>query len=288
MKFSRISIIAVLVFLLLALIFSATLATDESPDAALLWLNPANSTVPIGESTDIFIQLDDVTNVYGAELNIGFDPSILAVVDADAGEAGIQISEGTCPAPDFVLKNDANNTAGTIEYVLTQLNPTPPCDGGTVATIEFECLADGINSIAFTHSLISDPNGIVIFAPTQDATLTCSSNTDPNTPSNPSPAHNATDVSVTTDLSWQGDDPDPGDTVTYDVFFDTSNPPTSLLCDDIAATTCDPGTLTNNTTYHWQVVATDNHGASTPGPVWQFTTIEIEQNPLLYLPLLLK
>jgi len=276
MRKARFNIITILTLLISLSLFSTTLARDEMVNTALLWLNPASSAILVGDTTDIIIQLDDVTNVYAAELDLSFDHTILAVVDADPGTGGVQISEGDCPAPDFVVVNSADNSAGTISYAATQLNPTPACNGGTVATVELECLSAGISQISFTHSLISDPDGIVIDAPTQDATLVC--NTVPYTPFNPTPAHNATDVAVTTDLYWEGGDPDPGDSVTYDVFFGTSDPPTTLLCDDTAATTCDPGSLNANTTYFWQVIATDNHGASATGSVWQFSTANTPPN----------
>ncbi|MFP4346571.1 MAG: C1 family peptidase [Anaerolineales bacterium] len=100
----------------------------------------------------------------------------------------------------------------------------------------------------------------------------CLSNYPPYRPGSPSPADGGTGVSRSSDLSWSGGDPDAGDSVTYDVYFGTSNPPTSLLCDDISGTTCDPGTLSYNTRYYWYVVATDNHRASTTGTTWDFTT----------------
>ncbi|UCC61553.1 MAG: DNRLRE domain-containing protein [Anaerolineae bacterium] len=105
------------------------------------------------------------------------------------------------------------------------------------------------------------------------------SNDPPNTPSNPSPPDGATGVSVNTDLSWTGGDPDAGDTVTYDVYLEADDStPEDLVCDDASTATCDPGTLTSNTHYYWYVVATDNHGASTTGSTWDFTT-GLDNNP---------
>jgi len=101
--------------------------------------------------------------------------------------------------------------------------------------------------------------------------VTDGGNNPPNTPSNPSPADHASGVSVDTDLSWTGGDPDVGDTVTYDVYLDTTDA-TTQVSDDQAASTYDPGTLNNNTKYYWKIVATDNQAASTTGPVWEFTT----------------
>jgi hypothetical protein len=39
-----------------------------------------------------------------------------------------------------------------------------------------------------------------------------------------------------------------------------------------SGTTYDPGTLNFITTYYWKIIAWDNHGASTGGPLWRFTT----------------
>jgi outer membrane protein assembly factor BamB len=96
-------------------------------------------------------------------------------------------------------------------------------------------------------------------------------NNPPYTPYNPSPSNHATGVSIYADLSWSGGDPDPGNTVTYDVYFGVSPSP-PLVSSGQSATTYDPGTLSYGTTYYWKIVAKDNHGASTVGPVWDFTT----------------
>ena len=91
------------------------------------------------------------------------------------------------------------------------------------------------------------------------------------TPSNPSPANGAANVSAQTDLGWTGGDPDAGDTVTYDVYFDTTGA-TTLVSNDQSTTTYASGTLSYNTKYYWKIVARDNHGIVREGPVWDFTT----------------
>ena len=97
-------------------------------------------------------------------------------------------------------------------------------------------------------------------------------NSPPYEPSDPDPYDNELDVGANHDLSWTGGDPDIGDTVTYDVYIDKSDPPTTLASDDQSATSYDPGTLDYEETYYWQIIAEDNNGASTDGPIWSFTT----------------
>lgn len=97
-------------------------------------------------------------------------------------------------------------------------------------------------------------------------------NAAPYVPRNPSPADGAIAQSLEVDLHWSGGDPD-GDAVTYKVLLDAEvETPTTVICNDIAATTCDPGALAAETTYVWYVIATDVHGRSTAGPAWSFTT----------------
>ena len=105
-------------------------------------------------------------------------------------------------------------------------------------------------------------------------------NTPPNIPSNPSPANHATDGSINAHLSWTGGDPDAGNTVTYNVYFGTSpTAPMAMVSHNQMGTSYAPGTLAYNTTYYWKIVATDNHGASTTGPLWDFTTVHKAEVP---------
>jgi len=97
-------------------------------------------------------------------------------------------------------------------------------------------------------------------------------NNPPYTPSNPNPGDGASDVGINTDLSWTGGDPDSGDTVTYDVYFGTNPTPDVLVSDDQPGTTYDQGEMSYSTQYYWQIIALDNHGALTSGPIWSFTT----------------
>ncbi|UCF50493.1 MAG: DUF2341 domain-containing protein [Thermoplasmatales archaeon] len=96
-------------------------------------------------------------------------------------------------------------------------------------------------------------------------------NNPPNQPSNPNPANGATNVDPDADLSWTGGDPDSEDTVVYDVYFGTYSPP-PLAYYGYNDTTYDPGTMPINTKHYWKIVARDNHGAETEGPLWEFTT----------------
>lgn len=97
----------------------------------------------------------------------------------------------------------------------------------------------------------------------------------PFTPSNPVPPNGATNVTEG-GLSWTGGDPDPGDIVTYDIYFGTTCPP-PLVAKNQTTTEYNPGLLEYSTQYYWKIVAWDNHGATTEGPIWSFTTEEEDE-----------
>jgi parallel beta-helix repeat protein len=96
-------------------------------------------------------------------------------------------------------------------------------------------------------------------------------NNPPNTPFNPTPKSGTTNTNINHDLYWSGGDPDSGDTVTYDVYFGTaSNPP--LVKSSHASTSYEPSIMSYNTKYYWKIIAKDNHGLTSVGPIWNFTT----------------
>jgi hypothetical protein len=97
------------------------------------------------------------------------------------------------------------------------------------------------------------------------------SNHAPSVPGSPSPSDSATNVGNVIILSWHCTDPDAGDTIKYNIYFSTSISP-SLADSNYTSTTYGLGVVDHNTVFYWKVVAKDNHGAITSGPVWRFTT----------------
>jgi PGF-pre-PGF domain-containing protein len=95
------------------------------------------------------------------------------------------------------------------------------------------------------------------------------SNSPPNQPNVLTPATGATNIVLDIQLSWSGGDID-GDTVTYDIYFGTTSPPSQASTQ--SGTSYTPQTLAYSTKYYWKIIATDPDGASTSGLVWDFTT----------------
>jgi len=96
-------------------------------------------------------------------------------------------------------------------------------------------------------------------------------NVPPYTPSNPNPENGEENVVAFTEFNWTGGDENPWDVVTYDLYLGFTSSP-SLIVNNISQTSYYHGVLDFNTTYYWKIVAWDNHGASSEGPLWNFTT----------------
>jgi len=103
-------------------------------------------------------------------------------------------------------------------------------------------------------------------------------NSAPSAPVYVEPANGAGGQSTVIDLRWQPSvDPD-DDPVTYEVFFGTAPGP-PLIDAHRVSTWFTPPALLNSTTYYWKVIARDDHGHTSSGQVWSFTTAGIPPFP---------
>jgi hypothetical protein len=127
-----------------------------------------------------------------------------------------------------------------------------------------------------TNKSIVITSDVYFFLDLHINTSSAGPNNPPNTPSNPNPSDGSTNVKVGKNLGWSCSDPD-GDSLTYDVYFGTTNPP-PLVSNDQLSSSYDPGTMSYLQTYYWQIEASDGI-FSTPGSVWQFTTKEESSEP---------
>lgn len=122
-------------------ILSLTKASKTTLEAAQARLALAED----GGDLVVEVRVSKATQLYGAEFELSFDPSILVVRDADLGQAGVQIEGGNLFAADsaFVIENSVDNTKGIVRYALTLLRPAEPVSGeGVVARIRFRARAE--------------------------------------------------------------------------------------------------------------------------------------------------
>lgn len=140
-------------------------APVEAQPSTFLYVNPPSQNVKLGSTAGVDVVIYNVANLYGAEVHLAFDPARLLVVDADPSRTGTQIDLGPLLTSGdyFVAVNRADNTLGTIDLALTQLNPTLPVTGtGAVAHIDFQARAVGTSTIRLASAMLCDRNGMTI------------------------------------------------------------------------------------------------------------------------------
>jgi len=122
---------------------------------------PEAPQVEVGGTVRVDVVVRDVTDLNAADVRVAFDPTLLAVVDADPRTDGIQVEllDGFLK-PDFVLANAVDNETGLVRHAATQLNPSPPATGsGALARITFRALSAGTSSLAIQTQKLVHPSG---------------------------------------------------------------------------------------------------------------------------------
>lgn len=116
----------------------ATPAALAQSTGAIVRPDPPTFEIGAGQVETINIVLENAKDAYGIEVRAKFDPSIIEVADADPNQDGVQMIPGTFIKPDFLVRNTADNQKGTLQYVITQVNPSTPVSGnGIVLSIQF-------------------------------------------------------------------------------------------------------------------------------------------------------
>ncbi len=124
-------------------------------------IRPGDGSYHVGDRIAVEVWLEDVSDIYGADVQLSFDPTRLAVLDANASQAGVQVMpRADLLHPDFIVHQQADNTAGTIWYAATQLNPRLPVSGsGPLFSFSMEVLAPGATRVEVMDQMLSSRDG---------------------------------------------------------------------------------------------------------------------------------
>lgn len=156
--------------LLMGLVSMASVTLAES--ATTLHPDPLSVGMRNGESKQVSIRVENVTDMYGIELQLKFDPKVVQVEDADASADGVQIIAGEWWKKGFIAANKVDNKKGTITFAATLLNPAPPVSGdGVVATIQFKAKSDGTSPLKFSDAILATRDAAEINTQAQDGAI---------------------------------------------------------------------------------------------------------------------
>lgn len=148
-----------------ALLFAVLLAPWHpavAADPLQVRVFPVEGHFAVGHDFQVEVWVENVSGLYGADIQLSFDPTLLAVLDANSAQPGVQVMpRADLLAPDLVVRRDADNGVGTIWYAVTQLNPRLPVSGsGALFSFTARALAPGRSAIAVTEQMLNAQDGI--------------------------------------------------------------------------------------------------------------------------------
>ena len=128
---------------------------DRVSMSASLCIKPQYINPTINSIFTVNVRVTDVKDMAAAELHLVFNPDVLEVVDADLDTSGIQISPGNFPAGAGIIKNQADNQTGRINFT-SYLLSNVVSGTGVLASISFRAKAVGTCGVSFDFNALEN------------------------------------------------------------------------------------------------------------------------------------
>lgn len=140
--------------LLLVFVLSLGLPTKAASQTdTIVYASPAGVPLNAGETLEIAIRIENVTDLYAFDLEVSYDQDILTVIEVQLGDF---IESGFMVGPKI--------EDGVIQFANSQIDPALPKSGdGVLITIEVQALVD-IDEVHLNiiKAELSDRNAILI------------------------------------------------------------------------------------------------------------------------------
>lgn len=116
-----------------------------------------------GVRVEIPINIENVVDLYGIDIELKFDPAFWEFEDADPRREGIQPALGTFLDPGMTLYNRILPKEGLVQLVLSQINPSEAKSGsGTILVLYARALKTGTTKIEVQKVELATRDGLGI------------------------------------------------------------------------------------------------------------------------------
>jgi len=128
------------------------LATQGWASSAQVMMDPSTAVIlGLGRQAVTRIQVSGVEDLFGYQLELHYDPSVVHAEDLELGDF---ISS------DWVLEDHIDNADGVVVVGVSQRNPTPPRDGsGVLVGIRWKGVSPGTTDLALSEVKLAKPGG---------------------------------------------------------------------------------------------------------------------------------
>lgn len=155
-----------LVLAIAAIVAGGWLATSGAGPAraqetpATLAFAPSPAPLPAGGEATYVLGITGAQRLFGADIEIDFDPAAVSVVDADPVKEGTQVNILPFLDAGFVVFNVADNTAGKIRVTYTQVAPKAAANGdGGLISLQLKAKAGGDPKLRVSAALLARQDG---------------------------------------------------------------------------------------------------------------------------------
>ncbi len=120
-----------------------------------VYLAPADQTIDVGDTATVEVWVQDVSDFYGLELELEFDPTIVSGIVITAGAAFT-----TLPGEYEEIQNQFSTNAAEFAASLLRVAKALPLNGTLhLATISFQGIAPGVSPLTWLEIKLADSYG---------------------------------------------------------------------------------------------------------------------------------
>ena len=156
----------------LGLLTLLILGMSCAPAGPAVKIEPSIRSLQVNETMRVPVLAENIANLSAFEAHLSFDASVLEVT---------ALKDGGFVTADIIVQNVFDNSVGTIDYAVAQINRPPVNGDGILFEIVFRAKTPGESAIQFRElaaapsgALLVDPEGTAIQVSLTDGRVTIS------------------------------------------------------------------------------------------------------------------
>ncbi len=158
-----------------ALAIIVILLSSSTAIASMISVQPTVSNQVVDDFFDVSVNINDITDLYAFQFDIGFDPTVLQAVGLTEGPF---LANGGAT---FFFPGTIDNAAGTISFTADSLlGPDPGVTGsGNLVTLSFQAVGQGTSTISLSNLVFLDSSLSDILLASEEGSVNVSKSTVP-------------------------------------------------------------------------------------------------------------
>ena len=152
----------VVITILICILVSLNVTSIVSAQSTVVKAEASASQPNVGDTLTVNVKISNVQNLFGVDVTLNWNPSVLTVVSATS-QLGVESHSGgvlheTSSYPLEVVDDTASQSTGEYHLLATSTGSASPFSGsGTIATVTFNVASAGPTGLALSSELSDHP-----------------------------------------------------------------------------------------------------------------------------------